>query len=496
MYLPTTLVCTKPLNTFQLLILHESPSDAEQIVQQLKAACPELQAHVVEETAELRQKLEQENIDAVISLDQPENLSLLDALQICRAWQPGLAFIALQLGEVPIPTDQLKQHGATDVLTGAALARLYARIRHLIDEKNTREADRQTNSKLLKSQQRYRVMAENAVDAIILLDQDGHINFCTPSVQEVLGRPQQEIVGQAIRPLIDLKDQNSLVHALKLVLTKQKPINLILRLALEEERWIDCHIKPIALEEDRLLIVCRDITDRKREEKRQLNEKLSQQLTLMNAVVEVQENERKRLSEELHDGIGPILSAVRMNISSTSMYDLTDTRDASLLSNAVKLLDDCLMELRNLAKNLIPPALNDYGLYRALRNFCEKNDKLRDIRVNYKIKEPGWNLSPVAEITGYRVSQELINNALKYSKAQNIFLEVGPIVRRGKDQLRIIVRDDGVGFDFSQSFQNEKGMGLRNIASRIHLLGGMFVVETSPGHGSTFVVDLPKASPS
>lgn len=440
---------------------------------------------------ELQKRLIAENACIVISSYDMQAIKGADALALTRRHNEHIPFIIVS-GQIEVEAAvQALKMGANNFIHKDSLPLLAPLVLQEIQDSAKNRDKQQVLSALNESEKRYRMLAENMADTLLLINPDGIITFATPSSREVFGIADTDILHNSLYDIIDMRDHGLLVHAFTILKTKEKQMGIVLRLRSDENRWTDCRLRYLT-DEQKYLLIGRDISERKQEEKRQLEEKLTQQLNLMNAVVEVQENERRRLSEELHDGIGPILSAVRMNISSTESYTDQDGKDGKLLHNATRLLDDSLMELRNLAKNLIPPALHDYGLYRALRNFCEKNDRLKDIRIQYRIKEPEWNLNSVAEITAYRVSQELINNALKYSKAANIFLEVMPMVYRSKDFLRLRVQDDGVGFEFSQNFDKEKGMGLRNIASRVHLLGGKFVVETAPGKGSTFVIDLPR----
>ena len=198
------------------------------------------------------------------------------------------------------------------------------------------------------------------------------------------------------------------------------------------------------------------------------------------AVVEAEEKERKRIAQELHDGLGQLLSAVRLNISSLD-EDETDKK----IQNSVHLVDAAVGEVRTISHNMMPTALTKIGLSAALR------DLIRSIqesgKVNAKFTESGKiALNESKSVAIFRIAQEVINNTMKYANASKINLNLSS----GKDHLLVEIVDDGVGFDTNQ-IKNSKGIGWKNIHSRVDLLGGEIDIYSKLGSGTTVRIKLP-----
>lgn len=213
-----------------------------------------------------------------------------------------------------------------------------------------------------------------------------------------------------------------------------------------------------------------------REEQRRNSEK-----RLLSAVIRAEENQRQIISKELHDGLGPLLSSVRMSVSALSTQPLSDTQK-EILANAEYVINEAVKGLTEISNNLSPHVLNNFGVARALNTFI---NKLQPMCPSTRIAFNAGNLrgvrfNPDKEVILYRVVCELINNALKHAEASLLTIDM----RSEREWITVRVVDDGCGFDTEAE---SDGMGLSNIASRISSIRGELQIESRAGGGGTRV---------
>jgi signal transduction histidine kinase len=214
---------------------------------------------------------------------------------------------------------------------------------------------------------------------------------------------------------------------------------------------------------------------------------LSRQRTV--ALLEGEENERRRISRELHDGIGQLLTAIQFKLNAIEGQQ-------KIHSEIQAILDETIVEIRRISHNLMPSVLLDFGLEAALKSLCTRTAQSTGWKVNFEFDAyPEAPPLPQELIIGlYRIAQEGIHNAVKYSRASQLSI----IVDYEPDQVQLRIRDDGVGFaweTYQQSTAREMH-GIRNMQERTHLLRGDFTVATRPGGGTTLTIRVPIASTS
>ncbi len=213
--------------------------------------------------------------------------------------------------------------------------------------------------------------------------------------------------------------------------------------------------------------------------------KHEQQAKIFSAMIEGQEKERKRLAIDLHDGLRGRWSAISLKIS--KLYNDTDTlsyhprQDLIIIQNDIK---DSLSELREIARNLMPETLTKYGLKTALQDYCS-NMNSNGCNVTLQFYEEEKKITPNEQVTVYRIIQELINNAVKHAKASEVLVQY----IHEQEKIDIIVEDNGIGFDYNAS-ENNKGMGLANLKTRVKYLQGIFDIQSSTKEGTTITVQL------
>lgn len=208
-----------------------------------------------------------------------------------------------------------------------------------------------------------------------------------------------------------------------------------------------------------------------------------QELIGINAMLEGQENEREKIAEELHDTIGSSLATLKLYIES-----LDDVKGSvnyhKLHQKASRLLEETYDEVRKIAHSKSAGVLIKKGLVPAVRSMALKISEARKITI--QVLETGLEerLENSVEIAIFRTIQELLSNAVKHSSASDVVVQI----IQHDETLNIIVEDDGVGFDYDDT---RWGLGLTTIQTRMEDLNGELIIDTSPGNGTSVIVNIP-----
>ncbi|GAA4346388.1 hypothetical protein GCM10023185_00780 [Hymenobacter saemangeumensis] len=223
------------------------------------------------------------------------------------------------------------------------------------------------------------------------------------------------------------------------------------------------------------------------EQERQLEER--QRAT---AVLDAEEAERRRIGADLHDGVGQLLSVVKLNVN--ALHEELGTRldqdQARRFGDALDLVDESVREVRSISHNLLPNALIKRGLARAVREFLDKVQQPGRLRIRLEtLGLEETRLDPVVENALYRVIQELVQNIVKHAQASEMDLQL----IRHEHELTLLVEDNGVGFS-PDELGPDAGIGLRNIESRVAYLGGALHLDGRPGRGTTVTATIPLAA--
>jgi len=210
-----------------------------------------------------------------------------------------------------------------------------------------------------------------------------------------------------------------------------------------------------------------------------------QEVKSINSFMSGQEKERNRIAAELHDRLGSLLSAVKLHFSSIEAdLDEKNVEERENFSFALNLLDNSVDEVRSISHNLSKGVLMQFGIAEAIRNLRDTINTAGKLQVKFIEAGPGFKLLPEHEVELFRVIQELITNAIKHSRADEIFVQL----ISDKEGLRVVVEDHGVGFNMKKI--KNKGIGLLNLKSRVEKIGGEYNIESSEGQGTTTIIEL------
>lgn len=206
---------------------------------------------------------------------------------------------------------------------------------------------------------------------------------------------------------------------------------------------------------------------------------------LLKTAIETQENERERISKDLHDGVGQSLAAIKLHLEVLKMgVEKNDTNDNEF--ETIKgLIKNSIVQLRNICFDTLPPVLSDYGLIKAVQGLTQKSSTT-NFQINFSHSDTFPALDKSLEIAMYRIIQEFINNTIKHGQASNIFINI----QRQEDSISLCLKDDGIGFNINNLLIYE-GQGLKNIKSRVESFNGQVNFNSAPNEGTEFGISIP-----
>ncbi|OXB01671.1 histidine kinase [Flavobacterium plurextorum] len=264
------------------------------------------------------------------------------------------------------------------------------------------------------------------------------------------------------------------------------------------EIWLDLSMVPVMIKKDELelLIVCFNITERKKAQREveRLNlenstEKINQQKIISSKIVENQENEQNRIAKEIHDGIGQMLTGLKFSLESINLDDREKSEQK--IEYLKKLSLDIIKGVRTATFNLMPPELSDHGIVSSLAKLTQELSKLTGKEILFYNKTDfNQRLDSLIEINIYRLTQEAINNAIKYAESSHIIVQLS----HSETLLSIIIDDNGKGFDINavdKKRNSESGMGLLFMKERIQYINGRVFIKSIPGEGTRITFNIP-----
>ena len=378
-------------------------------------------------------------------------------------------------------------------------------IKNLMDsqkksDENSQKIEKlyQEKEKSLEKLQELNFVIDNAA-LFASAKNDGQVVFISRKFIELLGSDEQDLN----RPLSEIltSDEGQQQYLKEILKSNRKNIRveeIKVKTEKGDELWLDMSIIPMhqtSLEQS-VLILCSDITERKRNQlkieqltKQNYDEIMRQKQLQASQIVEGQEEERKRIAKDIHDGIGQMLTALKFNIESINLKNKDKTVEK--IAYLKELTTDLIKGVRTATFNLTPPELSDHGIFPALQKMTMELSKLTGKNILFENKtHQNLRFDSLAETNIYRVVQEAINNAIKYAEANYILLTLN----HSDGILSVVIDDDGKGFD-PQALEkrpkngSEGGMGLFFMKERIGYINGRLFINSAPGRGTRVTIN-------
>lgn len=223
-------------------------------------------------------------------------------------------------------------------------------------------------------------------------------------------------------------------------------------------------------------------------ELKKISEEQQSKLTL--AAIESEEAERKRISAELHDDVGALLSTIKLYIHQIQPEHLNNESKVVVLNQSKELLDETVKTVRNLSSNLQPMLIADFGLESTIQHFCNKINQPPVFTAMLTVEEALVRLTPEKELALFRILQELTNNIIKHASASYIHFS---IVQKN-ETIDIYLEYNGNGMsqeEYEQKLYHVQGLGLKNIQNRLNILKGYVFYQKNDNLTNTIVVKIP-----
>lgn len=334
---------------------------------------------------------------------------------------------------------------------------------------------KETEQLLISSEHKYKLLSENITDGIFIC-RNGCFEFVNQGMKDIFGFNAQEMDGLKLLHLVKPDSQGYLE---KFIIS-----NSLFNLTKNIE--IDCIKKDTSTIYVELLLnyvanekviygVVHDITQKKQ----------IQQKSIVKAIIHTEEKEKAHFSKELHDGLGPLLSTIKLYLQWTIRLKSIKKRNEIILK-AEAIVEDALATVKEISNKLSPHLLAHYGLTSALQSFANKIEETSAINITLE-SNVTRRIDMEIEAAIYRAMIECINNTIKYANANNIYILVNDI----GNQILINFRDDGIGFNLIETMAEQKGLGLFNLQNRIQTIGGKIDMNSEINHGVNYQIVIP-----
>jgi hypothetical protein len=211
------------------------------------------------------------------------------------------------------------------------------------------------------------------------------------------------------------------------------------------------------------------------------------EISTINAMVEGQEKERKRVAEDLHDNLGSVIATLKLHFENLRINrEKKRINQETLFDKTENLIDEAYQKVRSIAHAKNAGVIANQGLLVAVKLMAEKVSSANSIQIeviDYGLEKPIENS---LEISLFRIIQELTTNIIKHSKAKNATINIS----QDTDDITVLIEDDGIGMDTSK-IDVQKGMGLHSIKTRVEHLEGSFTIDSTPSKGTTIIINIP-----
>lgn len=330
--------------------------------------------------------------------------------------------------------------------------------------------------KLKESELKFRNIFQSSIDGIVISD----MNYCVLEMNRAFMNTFSLVPDQKKqKKLTDfvLKSDIPKLSEWLSVLRETQSINpLEVRGVISGRRIITMEINSIVIDyggNDAILSILRDITDRK-----EVHQKI------LNTVIETEEKERQRFAQDLHDGMGPLLSTIKLYTRSI-LTAKTDKNKAEALEKSLETIDEAISSIKEIANNISPHVLKNFGLVSAVDSYIKKFTVTKKLAISFNSDVTG-RFDPNFETSVFRIIIELINNTSKHAFADNVVIHLN----FSESLLSLVYLDDGIGFDYKHVTEELTGHGLTNITNRVKSLDGEMIIETALNKGFSIKINI------
>jgi len=329
----------------------------------------------------------------------------------------------------------------------------------------------------------------NLYGALLVTDSRGRIKSINATTRRILNYKQSDLIGKEIGLLFkgsmlsvnsESKEESGLLELANKLAREGEMLN-------KDGKAIPVYVTSVVMKTEKgspegMVVVGHDLTEEK--EKEAKIEKLRKERMI--AIHEAQELERLRLSRDLHDGLGQLLTGISYSVQKISEEKTIDIEFAKRLEDQV---NTAIQETRNIAQNLTPIVLRDFGLVAAIENLVQRTNQLNKTGFIFRSYSFTERIDDKLEKAIFRICQECVNNIIKHAGAKEATVEL----YRVEDMIVLVVEDDGQGFDTGilNQREGEEGLGLISMHERVNAFDGDLAINSKKGNGTEVVVEIP-----
>jgi PAS domain S-box-containing protein len=331
-------------------------------------------------------------------------------------------------------------------------------------------------------------LIDNSIDGIFAFDQEGRFTAWNRVMEQRYPLKREQILGVRLdegAAAMGLLDEVEAYHQV----LQGKTIRYQNKASRFWKGYLDVIVLPMLNQDQQVtggIAFLHDVTERVNLEQERTRLKLRRQKEILNAILDTQEEERRRIAESLHNGVGQILYATKLSLEALQhQFELTNPEAKEISKQILGLLEEAIKETRAVSYELVPVILRDFGLERALLDYKSRLAKA-PFKLYFHLTGLEKSLKKQYETAVYRIIQELLNNVIKHAAATEVHLH---LAREGR-KVMITVEDNGRGFNYSDPQLIYNGLGLSSIRNRIKLLNGTLNIISQPGKGTIVEIDL------
>ncbi len=404
----------------------------------------------------------------------------LDLMKQVRQINSEIPFIVITgVGSEKIASEFIRLNAFDYILKDVSLIENFARsLNKFVNDFIVRKQIELQNKIIAEKDEKYQLIYNNIRDVYIMIDKRMKILEISPSIYDLLDISACMLINQPIYYLLPSKknwkeayrklSSDGFLHNFEIdIFNKSKNIFRICSIYAKLTNYQNQIVA---------IVTMRDITDVKK-----LQKKVEEISTL------AEEKERTKISENLHDFIGPLLSTTMLYLNKALIKEENEEIKNNI-QKATKLLSNAINNIRNISNNLMSMLLNEFGLEKSIKRYVQQYNLLKNLSIilNFNLHQERFN--SVIENIVYRCVLELMNNSVKHSNCNNISLKI----ESNNSNLIIVFTDNGIGFDFNEDtfFLNVKGQGLFLLVYRIKSIGGNIYFKRLE-KGIKFTIEIP-----
>ncbi len=392
-----------------------------------------------------------------------------------------------------VPVNELTQASINSIINSAVLIGVLATIFFilLILTTTTRRVHRLLNAirlsniklrttkeALKQSEENFRTLFNHSSDEIIVSDLQANILEMNDKACDTLGYTREELLEMN---MLDLKPEKFARTFLENRSKLKAQGRLIFESALKTKAGL---IIPIETNsrlveysgKQVILSISRNLTQRNELERK-----------VLSAVIQTEERERERFSKDMHDGLGPLLSSIKLYVNELGSDDSTQEEKQEYIKQVNEIIDQAVTSTREISNNLMPRIIHEYGMVKALDSFCKKINLTNKILIQFEAKGFDEMVDKNVQLILFRVTTELITNTLKHARATLINIKLN----REDGRISLHFEDNGIGFNTEKIMSDKRsGIGLKSIISRIRSINGTYQFMSEVGQGFRIIIEI------